>query len=123
MSEKHEGHASLSDKIFIKKTTAMVPKGISIPCKDIPSSRLLEIKNYPAQGWVLVYLDKATWSELETLIQKRGLDPRKVVFGTLMKLKDQLKAEEGPVPPERDPRPGREEEDERWDQRQERDPE
>lgn len=79
----------VKDKVQLSiKTT--VPS--TVPYRDIPPSKILEVKSYRDREWVMLIIDKKTFEELKTLCESKGLDVRKVLYGTLVQLKDALES-------------------------------
>lgn len=89
MSKDEE--TQMKDSIRFEKKTILPSE--TIPTKDIPSPRIFQVKSYRQGEYVIMFLDKKIWDEFQTLCIKKGLDPQKVIYGSIIRAKEILKEE------------------------------
>jgi hypothetical protein len=83
-----EEKTKLGDMVLVSSKTECVPEGISM--KEVPQGKVFDIRYYRDREWVLIFMDKKTFESLKALCDKRNLDIRKVLYGSLMKTKELL---------------------------------
>ena len=86
-----EESTKMKDQVFLAKSTAF--SNAEIPCKELPPSRLWDIRVYKERPWVMLFMERQSWEEFAELCRQRGLDPKKVMYGTFIKIRDQLRSE------------------------------
>jgi len=86
MSKKEK--TKLRDQVLLTIKTPFTLQ--EIPYQGVPQTQTFDIVSYRQHEWVLLFMDKKIWDELVTLCQARGLGPREVLYGSLMKLKKML---------------------------------
>lgn len=86
-----EESTKIKDEIRISRKTDLVP--FEITSREIPSSRVFDVRYYKDRLWVLIFMDRETFESLKTLCEARGLDVKKVVYGSIMKTRDLLREE------------------------------
>ena len=84
-----EERTKLKDKVLLSVSTPFEMK--EIPYATPPSEKVFDVKDYAGREWTMIFLDKKFFKRIEDLCKKRGLDPRKVLYGTLLKLVQILK--------------------------------
>jgi len=78
----------MKDRTLIKITTPLVLN--EIPNMEIPSSRLFDVRTYKERNWVLIFFDRDLWENFREVCEKKGLDPKRVLYGSLIKIRKQL---------------------------------
>jgi len=86
-----EETTKMKDVVLVSRKTTCIP--IAIPERTVPSSRVFDIRQYREKDWVLIFMDKETYESLKALCEARGLDVKKVVYGSIMKTRDLLREE------------------------------
>ena len=88
MTQKEE-KAKLKDKVLLSISTPFEIK--EIPYATPPSEKVFDIKDYAGREWTMIFMEKKLYNQIEELCKNRGLDPKKVLYGTLLKLIKMLK--------------------------------
>jgi len=86
-----EESTKIKDTVKITRKTDLVP--FEIPSREIPQSRIFDVRYYRDRLWVLIFMDRETFESLKSLCDARGLDVKKVVYGSIMKTRDILREE------------------------------
>ncbi len=61
-----------------------------IPYAVPPDSLVFDIRRYKEREWILLFFERGLYEEIEKACEKRGLNVRYVLYGTLLKLKKML---------------------------------
>ena len=77
-----EERTKLKDKVLLSISTPFEIK--EIPYATPPSEKVFDVKDYAGREWTMIFMEKK-------LCKKRGLDPKKVLYGTILKLIRMLK--------------------------------
>ena len=86
-----EESTKIKDTVKITRKTDLVP--FEIPSREISPSRIFDVRYYRDRLWVLIFMDRETFESLKSLCDARGLDVKKVVYGSIMKTRDILREE------------------------------
>lgn len=79
----------MKDVVLISKKTTCAP--IEIPVREVPSSRMFDIRHYRERKWVLIFMDTETFESFKALCEAKGLDVKKVMYGAIMRTKELLR--------------------------------
>jgi len=79
----------IKDKVFLSRSTAF--EKVDIPSKDV-SSKSFDIRIYRNLG-VMVWIDKDLWLKFKEACLKNGYDPRKVLYGSMVKYEEMFEEE------------------------------
>jgi len=79
------------DSLLISRKTEYVPA--ELPYKELPNVKVFDARIYKDREWMLFFLEKKFWNELNELCEKKGLDPKKVIWGSIVKSRDMLRGE------------------------------
>jgi len=86
---KTEERTKFKDKVLLSISTPFEIK--EIPYATPPSEKVFDVKDYAGREWTMIFMEKKLYNQIEELCRKRGLDPKKVLYGTILKLIKMLK--------------------------------
>ena len=84
-----EERTKLKDKVLLSVSTPFEMK--EIPYATPPSEKVFDVKDYAGREWTMIFMEKKLYKQIEELCEERGLDPKKVLYGTILKLIRMLK--------------------------------
>ena len=84
-----EEKTKLIDNVLLERKTELSP--CPIPVKDIPSDKIFDVRVYRDRPWIMFFMSREIYEELKSLCDERGLDVKKVIYGSIMKAREILK--------------------------------
>jgi len=84
-----EERTKMKDEVFIEEKIELTR--INIPMKELPSTKTFDVRVYRDRPWIMFFISRELYEELEALCKRQGLDVKKAIYSQLMSLKETLK--------------------------------